>query len=202
MPSFFQDLPNLHTLDPKNILLHLSGKFNLGQIENYLANKVLYPQIVPITQTDLVIEIAILKEVVRLDPTRFYNNQSHRIFVYPELLTLFPNPLHLVYLVLDVVRPLAMTTVTLKGEISRDIGTYIKPQIKNPKGVVNIELREKNVVTGKVFPLQIGSITPIPALFDKADITFSSNDATLFSSNKIDLEVAGGEIGIIVDTRL
>ncbi len=192
----------LDNLDSKNILLHLSGKFNINQIENYLGNKILYPHVVPLTPTDKAIEVAIVKELMKADPNRFYESGNKRIYLYSDLLKLFTDINQLALSMLDIFRPKPMATLILKDEIAKDAGTYIRPEIINPKGQLIIELRLGHVVIGKSYQVKIGTLTSIPADYDKIDISFSSLDATLFSQNKVELEISGGVLGVIVDTRI
>ena len=53
-------------------------------LENFIANRLLYPQVLPLTIQDLEIELAILKEVVKRDP----KHKTHDLQI--EFLHRFP----------------------------------------------------------------------------------------------------------------
>src|SRR5688572_29560259 len=64
-------------------------------LENFLANKILYPQSIPVTEVDLAIEIAILREIVKRKS--HFDPKLNQIFIPETFLSRFPNLSQLVW---------------------------------------------------------------------------------------------------------
>ena len=70
LSGLFDSFDNLDQIDIDSLILWLKNKPSSIQLENYLANKILYPQITPITADEMKIDLAILREILRLNGPR------------------------------------------------------------------------------------------------------------------------------------
>ena len=69
MPKFsglFDSFDNLEKINVENVASFLKNPPQLISLENYLANRILYPQTLPLTEENLEIDLAILREALKL----------------------------------------------------------------------------------------------------------------------------------------
>ena len=84
LPSVLSQFTNLEQIDPKLVAAQSKLAFNLSQIENYVANKQLFPHTIPISISEMNVELAILSQVVKLNSNFFYNNNLKKIIIPEE----------------------------------------------------------------------------------------------------------------------
>ena len=84
----FEYFNNLADIDPQLVLKNLKLKPEIHFLENFIANRELYPQTVAVSLAEVVLDYAIIKEAIRLDPTKIYNQDLQKIIV-PACLNYF-----------------------------------------------------------------------------------------------------------------
>src|SRR3990167_9440024 len=67
LTGLFSSFDDLDQISPEAIASWLKPAPELTSLENYLANKILYPQAVPLTKHDMQIDLAILREALRMN---------------------------------------------------------------------------------------------------------------------------------------
>ena len=118
LPNLFQNFDNLHQISAADIALHLKSSLPAVVIENYFANRQLFPHAIPTTIQESQLELAILAAIVSHNRGFFYNLALHKITIPPEY--------QLVYQDLNQLIQTVITSVNLEGQ-----ATVIIP---NPTG--------------------------------------------------------------------
>ena len=67
LPGLFDSFDNLDQISPEAVATWLKPVPEFSHIENYLANKILYPQTVPLTEHDMQLDLSILREALKLN---------------------------------------------------------------------------------------------------------------------------------------
>ncbi|MFH0936954.1 MAG: hypothetical protein V1808_01520 [Candidatus Daviesbacteria bacterium] len=197
--SGLQDLvPQLENINLNQVASMLQVKIDPQILENKLGNRLLYPQTVPLTETDLVFDLNLLQEALKSHPQSYYSSSLKKIVIPEELTQLFPNLQHLVWAFVNVFHPVGITTVFIKSQRlgTKSLGTIIKPEVLESGGDIKIE------ADGKSYLVKIGSLLVLPLVGRKIDIKFESNFAKLSGQNSLTTEVFGGELGLMVDARI
>lgn len=84
LPSALANFSNLDKLDVREINDRLSVPQNEIVLENYIANKVSFPQSIPTTQEEMEIDLCILTQVVQLNVNFFLNQTLKKIIISQE----------------------------------------------------------------------------------------------------------------------
>lgn len=196
--GLFTHLSNLSQLSADKVMVWLPKTFDARLVENYLGNRLLYPSSVPTSAREELIDLAILREALKLSPKSYYDPNLSRIYFPQDLLLYFSDLTKLAWAFIDVFVVNPITTVITRGNVIKNAGTILKPKIIRPKGTITIWIKNQN----RKYSVKIGSLTLIPVNLPKVDIKFESFDATLSGQSAMDIEVAGGILGLIIDTRI
>lgn len=196
--SVFDAFPNIEDISINNVAVSMGKTIGIQLLENQIGNKILYPQTVPVTAKELTLELAILKEAIRLAPDSYYNPNLKKIFIPEQFLVSFPSPVLLAGVFIDVFLPRDITYICIKSDkgLIGCLGSVIRPELVTKGGVINFN------VLGKSYKLKIGGSYHLPINQSRADIKFESPNAKLLGEHDLSTEVFGGEVGIIVDTRV
>lgn len=192
---------NFAELLPSNVLKWLPKQFHLAQVENHLANKAIYPTVFATTTNEFLIDQAIVKETLRLNQPQFYDLKLKRIYIPQNLIDVWPDIKALALLFVEVYQPQPLATFILRGTIGKSLGTYIKPTIIEPGGEMEITLSATQQEIGKSYKLKTGQLSFIELPQEKAEMRFYSENANLIGAKRVELEIAGGQIGLIIDSR-
>jgi hypothetical protein len=197
LKGLFDNFQKLDSLQVEGVKNWLNRREDPALFENELGNRIVYPQTVPVTQENLIFDLAILREALKLQPEDYYNQNFHRLYIPENFLNFIPDIHKLVLAFIDTFDPWGVTTIFLRSERlgTMTLGTLIRPEIISDTGWIDLW------VYGKKYEVPVGSITFIPAANNKIDIKFESGAAKLFEKNQTVAEVIGGQLGVIVDTR-
>jgi len=86
LTGLFAQLPGIENLSPEDLSKWLKKAYDPRVLENYLGNRVIYPQTVALTQEERMIDRAIIQEYIRKNPAFFYNPLSHKVLIPLELM--------------------------------------------------------------------------------------------------------------------
>ena len=114
LTGIFASFPDLERIPPEDIARWLKPNPGLELIGNYLGNRLLYPETIPVTQTDLAVELAILREVVRRHPEKFQT--PGKIFISNQLAERIGSLLDLTLALIDVLQPKGTVEILLEGK--------------------------------------------------------------------------------------
>lgn len=193
--EYFSTLEDVAVSD---IQAWLGHQEDLTILENRIGNRMLYPQVIPQTINDLAFDFAIVRKVIELNQTKFYNKNLKRIDIPVEFTTHFPDMKKLVVAFIDGILPPGITTFWMKSVSfgPKNLGTLIRPENLKVGDVVNIGIE------GRQYQIKSDSFVVIPIPRSRADMTFTSPSASLIGKKILSIEVATGQLGLIVDTRI
>lgn len=183
----FSNFKDLEKLTADDLNRWLKYKENPFYLENFIGNRILYPQVIPISLRDLEIDLAILREYIRLHPESIYNPNSKKMMIQEELEIRFPPLAKLVAAILDVIMLEGATPITIKrlsGAIDV-VGTIIA-HTPQSQGFTEVK------INGQSLALEINTITILPSKEERVTVQVGNN---------LPIIVAGGTLGIVIDLR-
>lgn len=188
--------PELEEIPASQVIAFLNRQEDPKILINELGNRILYPQTLPTTQRELMIDMAILQASISLQPSHYFDSHLKRFHIPEILLTRFPNLYQLILVLVKIFKPQDIVTLFLKTTNLGDksLGTLLRPKVTSREGTVNLTLGNEK------FSAKIGSLVSFPAPNRRVDFKFESRSATLVGKNNLLAEVPGGQLGLIVDT--
>lgn len=207
----FEQFKDIDLIPIDEIVGWLKPAPNLFFLENYLGNLVFYPQIIPDSEEELNIELAILREALKRT-ANFYDLKKRKIIIPSEYIIRFPDLLKLVLaftdglkqnLVLDKKDLNDINTIVLsKKNYEINLGTIFFPKFQSTNGLIEVMfVQQPGSPPSKSYTLNQGSFANIPCQQSHCHVSFKSKDAKIQGKAENVLEIAGGEIGIIMDGR-
>lgn len=205
MPEFaglFDRFNNLDQIKIEDVMKWLSPVPQQIPLENYIANRILYPQVVPISPSELKIDLAILREALRLD-NFFINTTLRKIMIPANFLEFIPDVISLICafidgLLLERLRKNCfedLWTISLSNGTEEIIGSILLPQFSDKQGLMEIKLE------GKIFNIKTGSLNILPCPKEHCPIDFNLKMGKFLGKNKGEVELSGGKAGLIIDAR-
>lgn len=196
LDGVFTSLP-LSKISTDLIMRWLPKTFDSKLVENYLGNRILYPSFVPTSEREELLDLAILREALRLTPKNYYDPNLSRIYLPKQFIDYFSDLTKLAWAFIDIFVTNPITTIIIKGNVAKNAGTVLKPKVSSPKASITVTIRNQN----KKYTINTSGLTIIPVNLPRVDIQFTATFATLSGQSSIELEVAGGILGLIIDTR-
>lgn len=217
LSGLFDSFDNLDQIDINSLTLWLKPSPQPIQLENYLANKILYPQAISITEADMKIDLAILREALRINGPKNTNTSSallgdnpflnltlRKILIPEQFLQFVPNLVSLTWAFVD---GLLLTrrkedkfqdlwTIVLVDDIDEIVGSVILPQFSSRNGEMDLS------ILGKVYKIRTGALMVVPCGKDRCEIAYKIKDGQVLGKAENALELYGGKLGIMVDGRL
>lgn len=179
-------------------------------LENFIGNRVLYPQTIPVSEYDMDVDMAIVRESLRLGKMKQIAGQktlidqtARRIYIPEDFVHRIPNLLQLIIFFVDAyILPRQkknisedIWTVTLQGSSNKTIGTIVIPVFHNNNGVAILSLNNKK------YQIKKGIITILPCKTNRCHMDFKIADGKMLGVSEGVIEVYGGDVGVIVDAR-
>ncbi|MBI3103316.1 hypothetical protein HYZ05_00070 [Candidatus Daviesbacteria bacterium] len=212
--ALFDTFDNLDQIPIENIAFWLKPTPNLIQLENYLANKILYPKSLPLSEPDMRVDLAILREALKLNNPKlaketllglgpFLNITLRKILIPQRFLEFIPNLPKLVWVFVDAL-VLArkkedwfadLWTVVLTGDVEEVAGSVLRPQFRGDEDWMDL------LVLGKVYKIRQGSLMVLACPGDRCQISYKLREGKFLGKNEAALEVYGGKLGLMVDGR-
>lgn len=216
--GLFASFDNLDQITPENIAKWLKVMPSSIQLENYLANRILYPQTIPMTDADMMIDLAILREALRINEPKidtkftndllgdnpFKNTTLRKILIPEKFLSFVPNLTTLTWVFVDGLLSERqkkdffedLWTVILQGESDEIVGSIILPQFRNPSGMMELKIE------GKKYNVKSGSLVVLPCPKDRCEIFYKFNQGKALGKNENAVEIYGGRLGLMIDGRI
>ncbi len=216
LPGLFDSFDHLDLIDINNLSAWLKPSPQAIRLENYLANRILYPQILPLTAEDMKIDLAILREALRLNrpqPTDasngmlgdnpFLNTALRKIIIPSHLLRFVPDLGQLAWAFVDGLLTNRkkkdyfedLWTVVLADQTDEIIGSVITPEFKDKADYVDMNILGQNL------RIKAGTLTVIPCNKDRCEIAYKFLNGQLLGKKESALQIYGGRLGFIVDGR-
>lgn len=194
--GLFAFLPGVTHISAENVLEWLKRKEDLNILENEIGNLITYPHVIPVSVDDISLNLAIIHEVIKLDPGEYFDKLSNRILIPDTFLGAVPDLQKLSWVFLDAFHPYGCTAIFLKTRLgSKNLGTLLKTNVISD-GVIDIWLhgQKQQIHTGTIKVLSAGS--------NRIDIKFESKVCELLGRKSLAVEIIGGPLGLIVDASL
>lgn len=187
LTGIFERFPFLEEIPLLDITRWLKVRSQAQILENFLANRLLYPQTIPASSDELEIDLAILREAVRRHPEIVYNQPLKKMIIEQEFEKRFPTISRLVVALVEALNPGGIISVFRKNEAGNIlIGSIVSPAILPMGEEVAINLE------GQVMQIPLGSIHVLPVRDRRLKFKLGSLDEVV---------VNGGDLGIVVDLR-
>ena len=214
--GLFDSFDNLDQISLEAVSSWLKPIPSLNLLENYLANKILYPQSLPLTKQDMQIDLAILREALKaskslagsktnalLGDNPFLNVTLRKILIPVRFVNFVPNLASLILTFIDAFLLdrdkqdffQDLWTIVLTGDIDEMVGSILLPQFDSSGGVMDLRLLDKN------YEIRPGSLTIIPCLKDRCEIAYKLQKGQALGKKESAIEVYGGKLGLVIDGR-
>lgn len=215
--GLFDSFDNLDIILAEDIAAWLKPAPQLDQLENYLANRILYPQVLPQTETDMQIDLGILREALKLNGPNpvltktnallgdnpFLNITLRKLLIPVEFVNFVPNLASLVQVFIDAFlldRKRQdffedLWTIVLTDDTDEIAGSVILPQFESSGGLLDLKLLGLN------YQIRQGNLAIIPCPKQRCEIAYNIQNGKVLGKTESAIEVAGGKLGLIVDGR-
>lgn len=127
LTGIFSIFPDLESIPPEDIARWLKPNPGFEFIGNYLGNKLLYPETIPVTQADLAIDLAILREVIRRYPEKFQT--PGKFLISNQLALRIGSILDLTLALVDVLQPKGTVQILLGDKVVGSVTVSLKEPI-------------------------------------------------------------------------
>lgn len=215
LPGLFDSFDNLDQLDLNLVLSWIKNRPTPIQLENYIANLILYPQALPLTPIEMEFNLAILREVLRINSPKqegegsllgnnpFLNLTLRKIMIPEKFLQFVPDLRQLTWVFID---GLLMNrkkgdffedlwTVVVIDDIDETVGSVILPRFDSNTDVLNINL------LGHDYKIKAGSLSVVACPKDRCEISYKLVKGKLLGKQESALEIYGGKLGLMIDGR-
>lgn len=187
LTGIFSKLNDLDKLPVEEVESLLKGKIEPYRVDNFIGNRLLYPQTISESKWDLEFDYSVLRAYIKSHPEFFYDIATKKLVIPIEVIRRLPPLLRLVTLIVDAIAPVGTTVIMAKDEKNTEvIGTVIK------LGFLPADSQISVVVDEKIFTLKVGIISRITVDKKQVKVTLGEQETMI---------VAGGEIGLIFDLR-
>lgn len=215
--GLFDSFDNLDQISPEAIASWLKPIPQANFLENYLANKILYPQALPLTEHDMQIDLGILREALKMNVPKpgsqkvnallgdnpFLNITLRKILIPARFLNFVPNLMSLTRVFIDALLLNRerkdffqdLWTIVLIDDIDEVVGSILLPQFESSGGVMNLKLSSKN------YEIRQGNLMLIPCPQDRCEIAYKLQKGKLLGRQENAFEVYGGKLGLVIDGR-
>lgn len=187
LTGVFELFDNLDKISPNSLNNWLKNREEPHYLQNFVGNRILYPQIVPTTKREMDLDFALLGEAVKLNRQLFFDEQSKRVIIPEVFLSRFPNLPRLGVVMVEGISPQGESTIYLKTKSGHQfLGTVIAPTLISSDGPMQI------TINSKVSNVSLGSLVVFPITSPKVRVKIDA---------LAEIEVSGGELGLIIDLR-
>lgn len=188
-------LSSLDSVSAEKVASWLNPAPEVALVENKLGNRLLYPQVLPLTPEELDFDLAVLREAVSLEKKSFLNSNSHKLTIPQACLEIFPDFKKLIIAFIDATTPLDITTVIIQSENGpQNMGTIVKPHLQQAGGAII-------TISNKKYQIESGQVLLISITQPTVSMKYESQNALLLGRTLVVTQVAGGPLGLLVDLR-
>lgn len=188
LSGIFETFPNIDQVGIEQVLNGLKSHPGEIAVENFLANRILYPQAVPVNPEDLDIDWAILREAVKTAPSKFYDQQNKKISVPKDFLARFPDLKRLAVCFIE--------SLNLKDIVHFvGLGTFISCKFEDTKGKMELDIESLRV------SVSFGRLMQIPCFTSHCHVSFKGKGVKIAGKQEGVIEALGGKLGVLVDGR-
>lgn len=185
LSGIFEQFRYIDQIPQSDILKWLPHALQEHTLENFIGNRIIYPQTVPTTKLELEIEMAIFREAVKRQPDVFYDANKKRISIPEEFELRFGTSENLVRCLVESLSFLGVTSIYIKRQLGTDlVGSIVSLNNLTPTAVVNVSINN-----------QVMGIKNWQANF----LPFRDKHLIVKFAGSADLVASGGPLGLIID---
>lgn len=216
LSGLFDSFDNLDAIDINSLISWLKSAPAPIQLENYLANKILYPQTLPLTEADMKIDLAILREALRINTPKykesnpmlgenpFLNITLRKIIIPATFLRFVPDLISLTWAFVDGLLLNRskkdffwdVWTVVVADDSDEVVGSLLLPQFGSFADTMQFSL------LGEEYNIKPGSLTVIPCAQNRCEIAYKFLSGKILGKGRSAVEVYGGRLGLMIDGRM
>lgn len=188
LSGIFVDLPEIDKIPISDIHQWVKTRGQIQSLEDFIGNRVLYPQTVAMTVADLEVDLAILAESVRRNPEIVYDKVSKKLNITESMAMRFPPLQKLIMVLSRVIKFETMVTpiVVVGQKTSKLVGSLVAP----PQDALKVQT--SMTVEGKDFSPKLGSVSVIHSQNKNINIQIGNLGGIVASC---------GQLGVLVDLR-
>lgn len=185
LSGIFEQFRRLDQIPIADIAQWLNHRVEQHSLENFIGNRIIYPQTLPTTKMELDIDLAIFREAVRRQPEVFYDRNPNKIIIPAEYEFRFGSMEALVTALSESLKLPKITTVYLKSLVGNTLlGSIYQPNINTSESNTTIS------VNNQIMGLKNGLIHIMP---------FRDKHLILKIGNITEISASGGSLGLIID---
>lgn len=214
--GLFDSFDNLDQISVEAVSSWLKPAPQFTRLENYLANKILYPQSLPLIRQDMLIDLAILREALKIHAPKgsqkinallgdnpFLNITLRKILIPSRFLEFVPDLAILTTVFIDALL-LNRTkedwfqdiwTIVLTDVSDEVVGSLILPQFEDRNSLMYCQLLGKN------YEIRPGNLTVLPCFKDRCEIGYKLQKGKILGKEESAIEIYGGKLGLVIDGR-
>lgn len=210
--GLFDSFDNLDSISAESLIPWLKPVPELVRIENYLANKILYPQTIAQTEFEMQMDLSILREALRLNAPKdnnamlggnpFINTTLRKLMIPAKFLSFVPDLKTLAAVFIDALLQnrekkdffADLWTIVLTDDVYEIVGSVLFPQF-NEGGFMKLNL------FGKIYEIKPGVFNIIACPKDRCEINYNIQKGSFLGKNESAIEISGGKLGLIIDGR-
>lgn len=216
LSGLFDSFDNLDQIPVEAIIKWLKPVPMQTQLENYIANRILYPQSVALSPQEMQIDLAILREALRINTPKltdtkdvflgnnaFLNVNLRKIMIPDKFLNFVPDLQTLAWVFIDALlleKPRLdvfedLWTIVITDDVDEVVGSVLLPRLESESSEVSI------LVMGQSYRIKAGSLMVIPCENQRCQVSFKLSGGKALGKEEASLEVYGGRLGLVVDSR-
>lgn len=187
LSGVFDTFIDLEKVPIDRVIAHLKFKLEAHILENFIANRIIYPQTIPTKLQEMEIDIAILRSYIEMFPSYFYDSQQQLMLIPKECLNRFGKLLPLITIFIESLNLSGVNQIAFGAKQSNDIaGSLIGVEL--PPSLNSVDI----LILGKSYRIKKGTISNIPYVGKKIPVKVDGLKEVL---------VSGGEAGVFFDLR-
>lgn len=191
LSGIFEEFPDLDKVSPLQIETWLKNKPEIHALANFLGNRLLYPQTVALSQSEMEIDLAILREAIKQKPALIADFQRSKLFIPQDYLYRFPPLPRLVGALIEAINPKGVYQIHIKNQNQlKLVGSLI-----SPPDIEKLSQGKKEIcvdVGGFASKLRVNTVSISRIEASEVKVIIGGNE----------YKVNGGELGVIIDLRV
>lgn len=189
LTGIFEQFKYLDQIPMSDIIRWVPKTMETTQIENFVGNRILYPQTLPINRIEMEIDLAILREAVRRQPEVFLDATQKKFLISESVGNRFGQIENLIKALIEALSPKGVTQIYTKNEEQiKLVGSVITPSVVPNELVINASINNQSM------GLRGGSVIFLPFKDQKLIVKIGDSKEQMLAS--------GGELGLVIDLRV
>lgn len=176
---------NFDQINLGNIIGKLKSHGDVHVLENFFGNRIIYPQTIPVTSSDMEKDMALFGEAIKNQPDVIMRKNNSILLTNDLTRRFLPLPVLIKTIINNTNLPPISTIYLKKDSLTKIAGSILLPKLSAGKG-------EKVTITvnGQILKLNQGSFSILP---------FQDRHLRITINTSPQIAVSGGEIGVVVD---